>query len=142
MSKADYLENLESIYEAAHSSLAPGGKVVFVTTTPISQLTEANTAKTKPGYSFSGCIKEYNAAAVELLSAKADVVVADLHSAVTRVCGDTYDACNLQLYNNVHFTGAGKQFCAVEVAKTVAPLLGPKWATINPQPTVTAALPQ
>ena len=42
----------------------------------------------------------------------------------------SYAQCNLQLYDNVHFTEAGKQFCAVVVAKAVAPLLGPKWAVL------------
>ena len=44
--------------------------------------------------------------------------------AVVAVCGKNYgkDDCNLQRYENVHFTDAGKQFCAIEVAHTVAPV--------------------
>jgi hypothetical protein len=43
-----------------------------------------------------------------------------------------YDTCNLQRWHNVHFTTAGKQFCAVEVAHTVAPLLNTKWLKLAP----------
>ena len=31
---ADYTKNLEAIYEAAHAGLAPGGKILWVPTTP------------------------------------------------------------------------------------------------------------
>jgi hypothetical protein len=68
-----------------------------------------------------------------LLGAKADVEVVDLHSAVLGTCGKGYSACNLQRFANVHFTDAGKDFCAVVVAKAVAPLLAPKWAAIAPK---------
>lgn len=85
---------------------------------------------------FSSCIVDYNAAAAELFSTKPDVVTADLHAAVSDVCGTSYGQCNLQLWGDVHFTEAGipKQLCAVHVAKNIAPLLGPKWAQIVPTP--------
>ena len=97
---------------------------------------------------------DYNAAALELLGAKPDVQVADLNAAVLDVCGKGYTACNLQRWQNVHFTDAGKQvhacarapllhsllpaqlaspssqFCAVTVAHAVAPLLAPKWSQL------------
>ena len=55
---------------------------------------------------------------------------ADLNEAVNNVCGKHYETCNLQLYHNVHFTTAGKQFCAVELSNAVAPLLAPAWLKI------------
>ena len=63
------------------------------------------------------------------------MVVCDLNAAVTAVCGKGYGKgeCNLQRYENVHFTDAGKQFCAIEVAHTVAPLLAPKWLKLAPR---------
>ena len=42
-----------------------------------------------------------------------------------------YEACNLQRWGDVHFTNVGRQFCAVGVAKHVAPLLAPKWAALT-----------
>jgi hypothetical protein len=130
--KADYIKNLGVIYDAAHASLAPGGSIVWVTTTPHST-TQTDCGIT--GAAFNKCIDDYNAAALALLGAKPDVKVCDLNAAVTAVCGKNYTkgACNLQRYENVHFTDAGKSFCAIEVAHTVAPLLAPKWLKLNPK---------
>jgi hypothetical protein len=75
----------------------------------------------------TGCVDSHNAAALSLLGGKPDVQALDLNGAVSAVCGKPYAACNLQLWQNVHFTTAGKQFCALEVARAVGPLLGPKW---------------
>jgi lysophospholipase L1-like esterase len=122
--EAAYVQNLGDIYAKASKALAPGGKIVWVTTTPVST--------SDPGVGFNTCVDTYNAAALKLLGAKSDVVVADLNAAVNKVCGKGYEDCNLQRWHNVHFTTAGKQFCAVEVANTVAPLLAPKWKTIFP----------
>ena len=83
---------------------------------------------------FSSCITDYNAAAAAFFAGKLDTAIADLHGAVTDVCGSKYENCNLQLYNNVHFTEAGKQFCAIHVAKNIAQHLGPKWAALVPNP--------
>jgi hypothetical protein len=44
--------------------------------------------------------------------------------------GKPYATCNLQRWHDVHFTSAGKQFCAIQVAHAVAPLLAPKWNTL------------
>jgi hypothetical protein len=130
--KTDYIQNLATIYEAAHSSLAPNGSIVWVTTTPHST-TQADCGLT--GQAFNACIDDYNAAALELLGKKPDVKVCDLNAAVVSVCGKGYGKgeCNLQRYENVHFTDAGKQFCAIEVAHAVAPLLAPKWLTLDPE---------
>ena len=84
----------------------------------------------RSGPDFNKCIDDYNAGALTLLGSKADVKVLDLNGAVSAVCGKPYKACNLQLWHNVHFTTAGKQFCAVQVAHAVAPMLAPKWHTL------------
>ena len=87
------------------------------------------------GAAFNGCIDDYNGAALKFASVQPGVVVADLNGAVNRVCGKGYSTCNLQRFHNVHFTTAGKQFCAVQVANVVAPLLAPKWAVLEPKQT-------
>ena len=132
MPKADYVRNLAVIYEAAHAALAPGGKIVWVTTTPHS-VTQTDCGIT--GAAFNTCIDDYNAAALALMGAKPDVEVCDLNAAVVAVCGKNYGkgACNLQRYEDVHFTDAGKAFCAIEVAHAVAPLLAPKWLKLKPK---------
>ena len=65
--------------------------------------------------------------ALKLLGSKPDVMVLDLNAAVSTVCGKPYKTCNLQRWQNVHFTTAGKQFCAVQVAHAIAPMLAPGW---------------
>lgn len=127
--KDEYVKNLDIIYTAASAALAPSGKIVWVTTTPHSMY---GTDCSITGAQFNTCISDYNAAALSLLSSKPDVVVSDLNAAVTAVCGKNYETCNLQRWHNVHFTSAGKQFCAVELAKTVAPLLAPRWLQLKP----------
>ena len=106
-------------------------QVLWVSTTPHS-ISQEDCGIT--GTAFNSCIDEYNAAALELLGSKPDVEVCDLNAAVSAVCGKNYGKgeCNLQRYENVHFTDAGKQFCAIEVAHAVAPLLAPKWAKLDP----------
>lgn len=54
------------------------------------------------------------------------MVVADVYSAVLEVCGTDFQTCSLQHEHDVHPSGPGKQFLALEVAATVAPLLGAK----------------
>ena len=98
-----------------------GGKILWVSTTPVPLAgTTVN----------SSCIDEYNAATVQLLQGKPDVAMLDLNGAVSTVCGKGYETCNLQRYRDVHFTDAGKQFCAIQVARGVSPLLAPKWNTL------------
>jgi len=126
--KAEYIKNLNTIFEAASGSLAPGGKIVWVTTTPVSNTFPVCNLT---GDAFNQCVDEYNQAALELAASRKDIVVADLNEAVRDVCGQDYATCNLQRYDNVHFTDAGKQYCAVVVAKAVAPLLGPKWNALT-----------
>jgi hypothetical protein len=57
--------------------------------------------------------------ALVLFGSKADVGVLDLNEAVSTVCSKPYATCNLQQWQNVHFTTAGKQFCAVQVAHAI-----------------------
>ena len=83
-----------------------------MSTTPIPDVPIEAQGFCKPfitGAAFNGCVDEYNAAALELLHDKPDVHVADLNAAVLDVCGKGYSACNLQRWQNVHFTDAGKQ---------------------------------
>ena len=132
ISKADYVKNLEDIYTVARGSLAKDGKILWVTTTPVSN--SAAAPFNASGFDQRECIEEYNAGAAALFATKPDVTIADLNTAVTDVCGKRYGQCNLQLHSNCHFTDAGRQFCAIEVAKNIAPLLGPKWAELAPNP--------
>ena len=128
-----YVKNLGVIYEAARAALAPGGKILWVSTTPVPT---ADGAAPQPftcgrsGPDFNTCIDDYNAAALTLLGSKPDVKVLDLNGAVSAVCGKPYEACNLQLWHNVHFTTAGKQFCAVQVSHAIGPMLAPRWHTL------------
>lgn len=128
-----YTSNLQKIFSVLHDHLAPGGTILWVSTTPVGTGAEAPFAgKGPPGWTSLGqCIQDYNAAAAKLLAGTPNVEILDLHSAVSDVCGATYDECNLQLWSNVHFTTAGKQFCAVQVAAAVAPKLGPAWLRIS-----------
>ena len=77
-------------------------------------------------------MKQYNGLAETLFKTKPDMVLSDLYSAVIGVCGE-FDTgyCALQNRNDIHFTSAGRQFSAVVVAHAVAPLLGPKWASLT-----------
>jgi len=109
--QADYMRNIASIYEAARAGLAPNGKVVWVSTTPHGTgadqpAVERNDHNCNQHGNFSSCITEYNTAAAAFFHTKSDVAIADLHGAVTDVCGGKYYNCNLQLWNNVHSTQA------------------------------------
>ena len=128
---ADYIKNLGIIYETASQALAPGGKIVWVTTTPVPTGMSVSSTCGISGAAFNTCVDDYSDAALKLLGLKPDVIVADLHNAVLDVCGAGYKTCNLQRWGDVHFTDAGKQFCAVVVAKNVAPLLAPKWVVLQ-----------
>ena len=129
VTKAQYLKNLGAIYEVAAAALAPGGKILWVSTTPVPTVGSAPQSFTcgLSGSAFNGCVDDYNTAALALLGGKPNVEVLDLNAAVSDVCGKPYESCNLQRWHDVHFTSAGKQFCAVQVAHAVAPLLAPKW---------------
>lgn len=127
--KADYIRNLGLIYDTASRSLGPNGTIVWVSTTPHSV---GHFDCNITGAAFNQCIDEYNEAALEFFSSKSNVVVSDLNKAMNSVCGYGFTTCNLQRWMNVHPTTAGKQFLAVELAHTIAPLLAPKWRKIIP----------
>ena len=129
--KADYIHNLGLIFDAAAQALAPGGTILWVSTTPVPEGDGAPTCGIS-GTAFNSCVDDYNAAALTLLATKPHVQarVVDLNSAVHQVCGKGFRTCNLQRWHNVHFTDAGKQFCAVEVAAAIAPLLAPAWSRL------------
>ena len=132
----DYLKNLAVVYAAASNALAPGGKILWVSTTPVPDLQPGKPQSFTcniTGSAFNACVDAYNAAALRLLGSHPDVTVLDLNAAVLKTCGKGYKRCNLQRWANVHFTTAGKQFCAVEVAHAVAPLLAPRWAMLMPK---------
>merc|ERR1712039_350029 len=117
-----------------HRSLAKDGKILWITTTPIGAGAAGACCGNGTSYDFPGCIDTYNQAAAAVFANKSDVEIVDLNAAVHGVCGPKYDQCNLQLHSNVHFTQVGKTFTAVQVAKGIAPFLGPKWAAMVPNP--------
>ena len=88
--KADYVANLAAIYKTASQALAPGGKILWVSTTPVP--TGQNPAGTCgiAGTAFNGCVDDYNAAALQLLADKPDVAVLDLNGAVNNACSKGY----------------------------------------------------
>ena len=124
VSAAAYATNLLKVYEAASAALNPGGKIVYVPTTPGGEA--CNSTVSNP------CIRDVNAIAQRVLGGKPDVVMADLHAAVTKACGGaSYAKCKLQnTHDGHHFTKAGQTFTAVVVAHAIAPLLGPRWMAI------------
>ena len=124
VSAADYATNRLKVYEAASAALNPGGKIVYVPTTPGGEA--HNSTVSNP------CIRDVNAIAQRVLGGKPDVVMADLHAAVTKACGGaSYEKCKLQnTHDGHHFTKAGQTFTAVVVAHAIAPLLGPRWMAI------------
>eukprot|EP01052_Picozoa_sp_SAG31_P002388 SAG31_NODE_84_length_27014_cov_3.743006_15_plen_598_part_00 len=115
-----YIANLEKIYEGAHDALNPGGSIVWVSTL----LVQANNSVVD-----KDCVKRCNDLASKIFSEKSDVVVADLHGAMEKVCAEPYAPwCALQKHNNTQLTASGRQFSGIVVAHAVAPLLGPAWA--------------
>ena len=89
VTKAQYVQNLGVIYNAAHTALAPGGTILWVSTTPVPTVGVAPQKFTcgRTGADFNGCVDDYNAAALTLLGGKPDVQVLDLNDAVSAVCG-------------------------------------------------------
>lgn len=119
-----YKANIAYIYSVASASLAPGGKVVWTSTTPIASNCGSASAPRGPCYGVQPkCIVDYNAIALEVLGGKPDVIVNDVYSAVIEVCGLGFETCSLQHEHDVHPSGPGKQFLAIELAATIAPFL-------------------
>jgi hypothetical protein len=133
VSSTAYEANLEAVYTAASSALNAGGRIVWVETTPGGEAYSATVS--------NPCIKDVNAIARRVLGQKPNVVFADLHAAVDRVCGgSSYSSCKLQCNADApcawgakgghHFTKAGRTFTGVIVSHAIAPLLGPRWMDI------------
>jgi hypothetical protein len=81
-----YKSNLEYIYTAASAALAPGGKVVWTSTTPIAQNCSLHGPR-GPCYGVQpACVANYNKIAFELLASKPDVLVNDVYNRVLDVC--------------------------------------------------------
>ena len=79
----------------------------------------------------NACVARLNAAATAVLdSYPGMVVVRDLHAAVTAMDG------SLQVQDSAQLSSAGAAFVAVEIAHTVAPLLGGKWAALREELTM------
>ena len=124
-----YKANLATIYDAAHAALAPGGKVVWTSTTPIATNCGSTKAPRGPCYGVAPeCVAEYNQIAADLLGGKPDVVINDVYNAVLGVCGAKFETCTLQHQHDVHPSGPGKQFLALELAATIAPYLNRRLA--------------
>ena len=119
-----YAQNLRTIYEAAHAALARGGTIVYTTTTPIAANCSTNFPRGCYGVAPE-CVVQRNQIALDVLGKKNDVVINDVWSAVSDVCGVNFTTCSLQHEGDVHPSGPGKQFLAIELAATVAPLLRP-----------------
>ena len=121
--RTDYVANLAAVYATASAGLAPGGKIIWIQTTP--------TSTNNSFHIENSCVKDYNDLAAKLFQNRTDCVIADLYSAVTGVCGQVFSQCPLQKPKDIHFNPAGRQFTAVVVAHAIARELGPKWALLT-----------
>jgi hypothetical protein len=115
------VKNLQLLYTKISAALKPGGTAVWVSTTPVA----SNCSAPLPGKPFGSghapcygvqdsCVRRYNSLAKQLLGAKSNVVIADLHSAVMGVCagggarpGAGFETCSLQHEHDVHPSGPG-----------------------------------
>eukprot|EP01052_Picozoa_sp_SAG31_P033755 SAG31_NODE_3857_length_3815_cov_2.961518_3_plen_607_part_00 len=124
----EYVTNLEAVYHVARAGLAPGGKILWLPTTPVST---NNSLRIN-----ASCVSTANALASKLFAPKPDVVIGDLDIVLAGVCeSDSGDGADhycpaLQQQDGVHFTRAGQQFTAVVVAHAISRLLGTKWAAL------------
>lgn len=88
-------------------ALAPGGSIVWTSTTPIAQDCSLPGQPQGPCYGVQPeCVERYNSIALEVLGDKPDVVVNDLWSEMNAVCGTNFTSCSLQHYHDVHCTAA------------------------------------
>ena len=117
---AVFAANVKAMVAAATARLARNGSVVWVGSVPAAANdTVAN-----------ACVARLNAAATAVLDNFPGVVVTDLHAAVTAMNG------SLQVQDSAQLSSAGAAFVAVEIAHTVAPLLGGKWAALREELTM------
>jgi lysophospholipase L1-like esterase len=135
---ADYRKDIIAIYEQIIQALAPGGTVIWTTTTPV--------ATDWPGVAHHidpGCIPRRNAIVMSALGGKPRLVVNDLYGAVTAVCGAAFKLGDCPIQNGapasstsvatggMHFNAAGRQFTALVTAQTIVSQLGPGWRRVN-----------
>ena len=122
VSPAVYGKNLEYIFSAGLAGLAPHGKLIWSSTTPIS----SNCTGCGDGTTMEHVV-EYNAIALEVfqrVTANTSAgVVNDLHEEVNAVCGANFTSCSLQCYNNEHPSIPGAAFLGIKTAMTIAPFL-------------------
>eukprot|EP00039_Didymoeca_costata_P007220 m.97503 g.97503 ORF g.97503 m.97503 type:complete len:496 (+) comp13597_c0_seq2:101-1588(+) len=124
VNSTEYAKNLEIIYDAAHKSLTPQGKVVWTSTTPIAHNCSLPNTGKGPCYGVQpDCVTEYNNIALATLGSKPDLVINDLYSEVNHVCGLNFTTCSLQHPGDVHPSGPGREFLAIKTAATILPLL-------------------
>ena len=119
-----YGDNLERIFTMGKAGLAPGGKLIWSSTTPIS----SNCTGCGDGTTTDHVV-EYNAIALEAFNkvvGTTDGVVNDLHAEVNEVCGVNFKVCPLQDYNNEHPSIPGAAFLGIKTAQTIAPFLNPR----------------
>jgi hypothetical protein len=124
-----YGENLERIFTMGKAGLAPGGKLIWSSTTPIA----SNCTGCGDGTTTAHVV-EYNAIALQVfrqVTAGTTVgVVNDLHAEVNNVCGVNFTVCALQCYNNEHPSIPGAAFLGIKTAQTIAPFLNPSRAAV------------
>ena len=122
---AQYGENLQKIFTEGLGGLAPGGKLIWSSTTPIS----SNCTGCGDGTTMQH-VDEYNSIALDVFrrvtANTTSGVVNDLHEEVNSVCGVNFTSCALQCYNNEHPSIPGAAFLGVRTALTILPFLNPK----------------
>ena len=126
-----YGANLQKIFEMGKAGLAPGGKLIWSSTTPIA----SNCTGCGEGTTTAHVV-EYNAIALEVfhtvVAGTAIGVVNDLHAEVNRACGVNFTVCALQCYNNEHPSIPGAAFLGIKTAQTIAPFLNPREKSMVP----------
>ena len=139
LTDADYKADILAIYDQIAKALAPGGTVVWTTTTPIA--TDSRVSHIDPA-----CIPRRNSIAASALRDKPQLVVNDLYAAVTAVCGSNFKLGECPIQNGgpatagpnastatggMHFNAAGRQLTALVTAQAIVSQLGPGWARMN-----------
>merc|ERR1740117_857894 len=114
---------MEALYQKMSAALAPGGVLIWRTTTPVPPSYKARN---------NSDVVAVNALAATLFgpgSMHPDVVVHDLYSQVVERCARdeaskgypiTAD-CTVLQNNGVHFSSAGRQFTGIMVAASILP---------------------
>ena len=125
VTRASYEANMELLYQKMRAKLAPNGRLIWSTTTPV-----------PPSYKARNNtdVVDINARMAKLFgpgSRHEDVAVNDLYAQVVSRCrlepgSQGYpqtDDCNVLQSRGVHFSDAGKQFTAIMTAASILPHL-------------------